>query len=257
MDHDDLPIVDAMIHYLYHGTYDDQVALEREVSDEDVPDVLEDNELLPSPPTPEPVEIIEIVPEPVPGFDEPPMEPLVIGDVVEVEAEAPSFDDWGRSIRETQRFRQPFQTGFGQSPPPEILPEVTPIISTPSALLFNAKVYIIADKYMIPGLKELANEQCVKSVKEHWNTPEFSEAAELLWENTAESDKLSRDAVVTAAATHIDGLLDRGEFVAFMSTHGDFAVEVMKRTRGLLDLNMFGGFGSGSTKKKKKSRGLF
>ncbi|QSZ36585.1 hypothetical protein DSL72_006465 [Monilinia vaccinii-corymbosi] len=188
MGDDELPIVEAMIHYLYHGTYDDQVAI-GDVPPEDVLKVETENFVLP-----------------------------------------PS------SLTPVPLYRGHYQEGrHGFVPklePFEVPPEPAPD-STPSSMLFNAKVYIIADKYMIPALKDLANEKCSRGVEAHWNTPEFSQVAELLWENTLESDKLLRDTVVTAAATHSDGLLDRGEFVEFMSTHGDFAVEVMKRARDL------------------------
>ncbi|KAF7870430.1 hypothetical protein EAF04_004175 [Stromatinia cepivora] len=195
MSDDELPIVEAMIHYLYLRTYDDQVALAPEASGSDSQLRIWKAELPLSPPTP------ESEPEP-----------------------EPELDTWGGRSSLTWNNRVLAHTG-GRAP------EVTPL-SVPSSLLFNAKVYIIADKYMIPALKSLACEKCTKSLDEHWNTPEFSAAAELLWENTPSSDMLLRNAVVTAAASHIDVLLDRGEFVEFMSTHGDFAVEVMKRMKG-------------------------
>ncbi|KAI9641938.1 hypothetical protein NHQ30_009807 [Ciborinia camelliae] len=238
MREDELPIVEAMIHYLYHGTYDDQVVLGHEPSDDGSQLGIENAGLPPSPPTPEPDVIIESIPTPVHAmFDvSPTLPPFGSGNGV-----------WG-SLGHRQEARYVLLEGTQ----PEVHPEPEQVVSTPSSLLFNAKVYIIADKYMIPALKDLANEKCARSVEAHWNTPEFSEVAELLWENTAESDKLLRDAVVTAAATHSDGLLDRGEFVAFMSTHGDFAVEVMKKARGLpasdRDLPVFG------AKKGKKGK---
>ncbi|KAK6599696.1 BTB/POZ domain-containing protein [Botrytis cinerea] len=105
-------------------------------------------------------------------------------------------------------------------------------LTKPSSLLFNAKVYIIADKYMIPALKSLAHENFTKSLREHWNTPEFAAVAEFLWDNTPGSDTLLRKAVTATAATYIDVLLDKEEFVDFMSEYGEFTVDVMKRMKG-------------------------
>ncbi|KAB8294955.1 hypothetical protein EYC80_006908 [Monilinia laxa] len=213
MGDDELPIVEAMIRYFYHGTYDDQVALGNEPSEDGSQLGIENAGLPPSPLSPEVDLIVEEIPP----------EPQAGGWGI-TPSESSGGLLWGR--------RQEGRFGFVQQAQPEVSPEPA-ADSTPSSLLFNAKVYIIADKYMIPALKDLANEKCLRGVEAHWNTPEFSKVAELLWENTAESDKMLRDAVLTAAAAHSDGLLDRGEFVEFMSGHGDFAVEVMKKARDL------------------------
>ncbi|CAD6444460.1 6a6c280b-755d-4884-8bd3-fc363dc20355 [Sclerotinia trifoliorum] len=188
MSDDELPVVEAMIHYLYLRTYDDQVV--------SPPEALGSHSQ------------VEI------GKDEMPPSPPTLGSESEPDPE-PELDTW--------RTRANLSWNNGG-----IVPEAIPV-SLPSSLLLNAKVYIIADKYMIPALKSLACEKCSKSLEEHWNTPEFSATAELLWENTPSSDMLLRDSVVATAASNIDVLLDRGEFVEFMSAHGDFAVEVLKR----------------------------
>lgn len=172
-----LPIVEAMINYLYCGIYDDQVALESKASDDDL------QVGLPwSPPKP--------VTEP-------------FGDLRQNKA------------------------GSGYT-----VPQVVPSPTKPSSLLFNAKVCIIADKYMIPALKSLAHEKFKKSLRKHWNTPEFTAATEFLWENTPGSDTLLRRAVIATAAKYMDVLLDKEEFVDFMSEYGEFTVDVMKRMKG-------------------------
>ncbi|KAF7933595.1 uncharacterized protein EAE98_003304 [Botrytis deweyae] len=182
MSDQELPIVEAMIKYLYCGSYDDQVALGSEASD-DASQV--------EPPS------------------SPPKQPT---DTV--------VDVWGQR----HEIRRSAFGGFGQT-----VPQVAPL-TKPSSLLFNAKVYIIADKYIIPALKSLAHEKFTTSLREHWNTPEFTAATEFLWEN-APGSVLSR-ALVTTAATHINVLLDRGEFVEFMSDYGEFAVGVIKKIHG-------------------------
>ncbi|KAF5872981.1 putative btb poz domain protein [Botrytis fragariae] len=193
MSDEELPIVEVMIKYLYCGSYDDQVALESKASNDD------SQVGLPSSP-----------PKQVTGtLANPSSQPREI-----------RWSDFARSGGSG------LNTAFGQADP-----QVAPI-TKPSSLLFNAKVYIIADKYMIPALKSLAHEKFTKSLREHWNTPEFTASAEFLWENTPGSDMLLRRVLVATAATHIDVLLDRGEFVEFMSEHGDFAVGVMKKMKG-------------------------
>ncbi|TEY43196.1 hypothetical protein BOTCAL_0375g00120 [Botryotinia calthae] len=173
------PIVEAMINYLYCGSYDDQVALESKASDGDLR-----VELPPSPPKP----TIE-----------------------------PFGGPWAQMPRRSGMF-----VPVAQVTPP----------TKPSSLLFNAKVYIIADKYMIPALKSLAHEKFTNSLREHWNTPEFTAVAEFLWDNTPGFDTLLGRAVIATAATYIDVLLDKGEFVVFMSEYGEFTVEVVKKMKG-------------------------
>lgn len=199
MSDEELPIVEAMINYLYRGSYDDQVALGGEASDDDS------------------------------QVEPPPSPPKQVTQTI--------VDPWGQR-REIRRQAFGGLGGFGQMAPQgfgQMVPQVAPT-TKPSSLLFNAKVYIIADKYMIPALKNLAHEKFTKSLREHWNTPEFTAGAEFLWENTPGSDVLLRRALVTTAATYINVLLDRGEFVEFMSEYGDFAVGVMKKINGRDDL---------------------
>ncbi|TGO17559.1 hypothetical protein BTUL_0016g00220 [Botrytis tulipae] len=191
MSDEELPVVEAMINYLYCGNYDDQVALGGEASDDD-------SQV--EPPSSPPKQVTEAI-----------------------------VDPWGQR-REIRRQAFGGLGGFGQ-----MVLQVAPP-TKPSSLLFNAKVYIIADKYMIPALKSLAHEKLTKSLREHWNTPEFTAGAEFLWENTPGTDVLLRRALVTTAATYINVLLDRGEFVEFMSEYGDFAVGVMKKINGRDDL---------------------
>lgn len=197
MQYDQLPIVEAMIYYLYHGTYNDGKPLQDELLDESLQLELRTIKATPIPPTiPHPP-----APESALGLGEPPTS---------------LANNW-------------FVSGFGK-PPSDAPLEATPF-PLPSSLLFNAKVYIIADAYMIPELKDLAITKYKEGVETCWDTPEFSEAVKLLWENTVESDTLVRDAVVTAAASHKDRLLDRGDFVEFLSTHGDFGVALLKKGR--------------------------
>jgi hypothetical protein len=82
-----------------------------------------------------------------------------------------------------------------------------------------------ADKFDIPALKLLAAEKFTAGVGEKWswNTAEFAEAADLLWENTIDSDKTLRDAVVSIAIKHMASRLAREDFLSVMKKHFSFA----------------------------------
>lgn len=97
----------------------------------------------------------------------------------------------------------------------------------PASLLINAKVYIIADKYELKALRELACNKYKEAVANAWNTSIFSESASLVFDNTVETDRMLRDVIVQVASHNARALLDRGEFVKMLKHHGDIATEIM------------------------------
>jgi hypothetical protein len=104
--------------------------------------------------------------------------------------------------------------------------------ATSYSLVFNTEIYIAVEKFDIPALKELATQKYESRVSVHWNSPEYSEAAELLWENTVDNDRLLRNVVIEVSNEHIDDLLDCGEFVKLMGSQGSFCLEVLRVSRG-------------------------
>lgn len=98
----------------------------------------------------------------------------------------------------------------------------------PESLNFNVKMYVMGDKYDIPGLKEMAKQKYGAVVIWSWNTEAFSASAEFLWENTMDTDRELRKIVIQAAKDNIGTLMRRPEFVEFMKGHGDFAVNVVR-----------------------------
>lgn len=103
-----------------------------------------------------------------------------------------------------------------------------PTVYDPISLLINAKVYIIAEKYDIQALKELACAKYKEVWQKSWNSAHFTESASLVYENTVEEDKMLRDVIVKAASDNIKALLDRGEFVELLKSYGDFATDILK-----------------------------
>lgn len=127
------------------------------------------------------------------------------------------------------------------------------------SLLVNAQAYIIADKYDIQSLKEWAATKYEEVLLETWNSTSFIESARLIFDNTTESDRMLREIIVRRASKHAKALFDRGEFVALLQSHNDFAVDVLKdvvlNPQDDAHAVVIDSWGFGTTKKdKKKSR---
>ena len=128
-----------------------------------------------------------------------------------------------------------------------------------SALMINARVYIIADKYDIEALKKWAVTKYQEVLSTRWNSASFIESTRLISENTPESDVMLRDVIVQKASQCAKRLFDRGEFVKLLRSDSNFATDVLK---GVLfeelvpeeDSDMWG---TSKLLKKKKNRLLY
>ncbi|KAI9711495.1 MAG: hypothetical protein M1820_002058 [Bogoriella megaspora] len=65
-------------------------------------------------------------------------------------------------------------------------------------MVIHAKVYAIADKYDIPGLKDLAKGKFEAQVSKHWDCVEFSDALEEVYCSTVDGNRGLRDIVLQA-----------------------------------------------------------
>jgi hypothetical protein len=99
----------------------------------------------------------------------------------------------------------------------------------PLSLITNAKVYIIVDKYDVQALKEWAATKYKEVLPKSWNNSAFTESARIIHDNTLETDRMLQDVIVQGASENVNGLLDRGEFVDLLKSHGNFAAEVLRR----------------------------
>lgn len=58
-----------------------------------------------------------------------------------------------------------------------------------STMVFNVKVYSIADKYEIPALKSVASQKFIDSVKTCWNMDDFPHAVAEVYGSTPSNDQ--------------------------------------------------------------------
>jgi hypothetical protein len=95
-------------------------------------------------------------------------------------------------------------------------------------LLLHTKMYILADKYDVEKLKTISASKYEALVEKGSHTPEFCEAAELLWQNTADDDWMLRDIVIRITLQRINVLLEKEEFLDLMPPRGGFAMDILE-----------------------------
>ena len=97
-------------------------------------------------------------------------------------------------------------------------------------LLLHVKMYEIADKYEVRGLKDLAREKFQRSCKQFWDNDVFAVAAHHVFSTTPDSDKGLRDLVSLTISKHM-GLMDKPEIEALLTEFNGLAFGLLKLTR--------------------------
>ncbi|KAJ9645808.1 hypothetical protein H2201_003612 [Coniosporium apollinis] len=69
-------------------------------------------------------------------------------------------------------------------------------------LILHAKMYAIAEKYGIKGLKSLARSKFSTQIEQHWSSAELPETIQDVYETTVDSDRGLRDIVVQTFRAH-------------------------------------------------------
>lgn len=98
-----------------------------------------------------------------------------------------------------------------RSPPTK---KLTPFISSCYALVTNAEVYALAEKYDIPSLKCLATKKYGDCLPQEWNSESFVTSLSIIYTQTPESDTLLKDVALQYALSKVRWLSERGDFVS-------------------------------------------
>ncbi|KAM3068339.1 hypothetical protein ACMFMG_009478 [Clarireedia jacksonii] len=98
--------------------------------------------------------------------------------------------------------------------------------SSSSPMVFNAKVYSIADKYEVLSLKSHAKQKFETTVDTCWDMDDFPHAITEVYNSTPSVDQGLRKVVVDAACKHIDQLLSKQEFRDVLEGTEGFAPDV-------------------------------
>jgi hypothetical protein len=112
-------------------------------------------------------------------------------------------------------------------PGPAPAPTHPPAQGGASQLLLHAKLYEIADKYDVSGLKELAREKFLRACTQFWSSELFAPAAHYAFSTTPEKDKGLRDVISNIISQHMT-LLNKPAVEALLTEFNGLALGVLK-----------------------------
>ncbi|KAJ4984228.1 BTB/POZ domain-containing protein [Stagonosporopsis vannaccii] len=99
-------------------------------------------------------------------------------------------------------------------------------------LVTHAKVYAIAEKYGIAGLKSLARSKFSYQISMHLNSPEFADACQEAYESTFHTDRGLRDVIIQTFRANPDLSMREDVEMAVRETPG-LAFELFRMASGL------------------------
>jgi hypothetical protein len=99
--------------------------------------------------------------------------------------------------------------------------------TVPRDLIVHTRVYISAEKWDIPALKNLAAKKFEDALLLEGETSSFAESLRLMFEETPENDRLLKDVALKFAGNNYKELISMGEFKAMCKKNGEVAIEVL------------------------------
>ncbi|KAG5792812.1 hypothetical protein H9Q69_008114 [Fusarium xylarioides] len=94
-------------------------------------------------------------------------------------------------------------------------------------MIFDARMYQIADKYDIAALKTESKKKFELAIANGWATDDFPVAANLVYVSTPSEDRGLRDIVVETARKNIDQLVGKDGFCELTRETPDFAADLI------------------------------
>jgi hypothetical protein len=99
-------------------------------------------------------------------------------------------------------------------------------------LLDHCKVYVLAEKYDVPELKNLAKSKYEKSISNDWDNDwdddDFIQSLRLMYDETPKSDRQMKDVAIPVACRQKERLLCYEPFTTLMEDFGEIGVDMMK-----------------------------
>ncbi|OJD23475.1 hypothetical protein ACJ73_05172 [Blastomyces percursus] len=97
-----------------------------------------------------------------------------------------------------------------------------------SPMLFNARVYGVAEKYGVSHLKQEAKAKFEDAVRTCWDMDDFPPVIMEVYTSTISTDRGLRDVLVDTAYTHVDSLLQKDPFLFILGACAGFSADVLQ-----------------------------
>ena len=97
-----------------------------------------------------------------------------------------------------------------------------------SSLVLNTQLYVIAEQYNIPELKDAAEAKYAELVASRWNNASFVASLKLMYSKTPASDRSLKEVALVAAGMHAEKLCDRDDFVVLCKKDGEICYDVLQ-----------------------------
>jgi len=101
----------------------------------------------------------------------------------------------------------------------------------PSQLLDHSKMYAIADKYDVTGLKELACKSFRRACGYFWNSEAFATVIDHAFSSTVSEDTDLRSIIIQTISAHM-AIVRKPEIQALVLKHGDLAIGILMKKMG-------------------------
>jgi speckle-type POZ protein len=98
--------------------------------------------------------------------------------------------------------------------------------SSSSPMVFNVEVYQIADKYLVPALKSLAERNCQETFGACWDADDFPDAIAQIYSLPDTSDQGLRAMVVEVVREHSKQLITKPKFCDILKETTEFASDL-------------------------------
>ncbi|KAL8967638.1 MAG: hypothetical protein Q9183_002821 [Haloplaca sp. 2 TL-2023] len=96
-----------------------------------------------------------------------------------------------------------------------------------NTLSINANMYIIGDKYNLRDLKTLAKQKFQTALSSSWNKENLPDVIRTIYDNTLSSDRALRDCLIPILESQKTVLRAREAFMQLVSSHGEFAIDLI------------------------------
>lgn len=103
-------------------------------------------------------------------------------------------------------------------------------LSGQRSLIKHAKVFAMAIKYQVDGLRALALQKFQQAALHEWNSDDFAQVVHIVYTSTPDHVRELRGIVATTIYDHFRDLKDKEELEVVISGLGDLSYSLLRRT---------------------------